>query len=471
MQEVRHEPQTIEEADVNRQFLSILPATAALCQLACLCACSPVQAKPHLLVRHDKVQMVRGKDTSVHFSMGEIPERQRNGLWRVEILPPATTARLFEAWTFLLPFADSVRFVLGKDSLLLRNREVVDTSLHCSEGGMLSLDLSLEGDTLALFEFSAFQGRAAYTRISNRIGMDLRFSGTKWQSQCGLELALADPADSGWNLVRLKACKDSLMLWTLRQRGETIPAEGFNEVDLVLRRNAGLRPPEAVNRKLSSSNRPVRLISRGMTPVDSTFRALRRVIGGIDSLRAQRKPGCGKEIFKNAVEWVLEEDLKPDPTSLVQMSAPMSRLPALAQEYGRKCADCIPEAWGKPRKPADLRSVLRVQLVVRPEDLRIHGKGRTRESVLKIARAYTGAMRYTYEKGLRNGLNPARDLTLRFTILSSGDVDTVLVIGKGSGEPALDPDLTSKAKRMEFDAVGGTPVTVEWDLHYQVEKK
>jgi TonB family protein len=98
-------------------------------------------------------------------------------------------------------------------------------------------------------------------------------------------------------------------------------------------------------------------------------------------------------------------------------------------------------------------------------DIELAGEGkrsRTPESILRVIRQHTGSFQYTYQKYLRDNPGVGGRISLRFTIAPSGDIIALSVVESNTGHAELDDEIKNKARRMKFDEVEGSDLTVTY---------
>lgn len=100
----------------------------------------------------------------------------------------------------------------------------------------------------------------------------------------------------------------------------------------------------------------------------------------------------------------------------------------------------------------------------KPTDVEMGGDAGSRspESILRVIRTHIGGFRYTYEKALKERPDIGGKISLRFTIVPSGDITAIEVVSSSTGVGSLDDEIKDRAKRMRFDQIDKGNVTVTY---------
>ncbi len=105
-------------------------------------------------------------------------------------------------------------------------------------------------------------------------------------------------------------------------------------------------------------------------------------------------------------------------------------------------------------------------------DIELSGEGtrsRTPESVLRVIRQHVGAFQYTYQKFMRINPGLGGKISLKFTIAPSGDIIALSLVRSNTGNAELDDEIKDKARRMKFDQIDGSNLTVTY--HFTLDRQ
>jgi len=395
-----------------RQILSFLFLCSAVF------ASAGTRIKPRMVLLRDTLRLeCNGTLETVDVESGslELPGSEDIwGLWRLEIRPPAKTQGFHDAWKLLQGSnADSLRVVLGKDSLTLVNR-AEDAPIPGCPGkireGLGTLQLELGTDSFQVMPYGAQQ--------------TLVLSGSSLLRKCGLDLVFPAVKDRPRHAQQMKACIDIEKKQKLQWLRLKNPGIEISDVDLQ-----ETRRDSPFSQYVTARNRPVWLFSQPETPARATMNHLRKTL----ALLMEGATTCQREAWWKRLEWILPEDLE------------------WPGNYACEEDGCL---GGSPMKVARGRAEL--------SDIALAGDTavRSRESILQVISRHLGGFRHTSAKFLKEEPNLRGKIPLQFVISPSGDIVRVTVIGSSTGNAVLDEEIKDKARRMKFDAVETGTITV-----------
>jgi len=421
-----------QEAKMTRQILSFL------CLLLTVSVSAGTRIKPRLVLLHDTLRLeCNGTLETVDVESGslELPRSDDKwGLWRLEIRPPAKTQGFHDAWKLLQGSnADSLRVVLGKDSLTLVNGSRAEGSPTCPENSQRQLgilEIPLEADSFKVY-------RNGKDPMFGAELWNLEYPMVGWENlrKCGVDQVI--PLNNNPDSVGQRECMELALKQDARRNG----VEYSSDYDrFLLLRMLHLSTRQFRTRR----NSPLCLISQPQTSASLTLSHLRRLI----PLLTERMTPCERDAWWNRMEWVQPEELEP---------------------YQGKRMGFGPSVYERAKRLAR-----KTRVSMRPvelADFSMEGDTGSRPlaSVQRVLRIHQGGMRYSYEKALSEHPGLVGTVTLRLVISPSGEVVAATLETPEPDSPALNDALLSKARRMRFDAIEKGTVTVHWTLRMVID--